>query len=81
MTVLNPKSLPGDHDRITWDAHQGHETRLVRLEEFRGYHEELHRDHVATREFVYRTVAWIAGVIAAAAVAISRLIASGGGAG
>ena len=81
MTEPNPKSPPGDHDRITWDAHQGHEMRLVRLEESRSHHEELHRDHIATKEFVYRTVVWIAGVIAAIAVVISRLIASGGAAG
>ena len=64
MTILNPKSTPGDHDRITWDAHQGHETRLVKLEEYRDHHDKAHEDHVATREqvekvrtLIYRSLA------------------------
>ena len=50
MTILNPKSL--STASVSWDSHQEHAARLIRLEEFRENHESEHEKHVATREML-----------------------------
>ena len=55
-------------DRISTADYEGHEGRIVRLEEFRRAHEREHDNHVATQAWVYRAV------IAAAAPALRAAV-------
>ncbi|MDE0669022.1 MAG: hypothetical protein OXI48_08355 [bacterium] len=75
MTVLDPKAL--STNSVSWDSHQEHAARLIRLEEFQENHKSEHEKHVATREMVadVRTLVYkIAGalVLAIAGLSVAR---------
>ena len=74
MTMLGPKSSPGDQG-LTWDSYQKHVTSLAKLEEYRKQHDKVHEEHVATKAWVYRTVLTIVASLGGIVYGIVRLVA------
>ena len=72
MTVLRPKSL--SDNAVSWDSHQEHAERLIRLEEFRENHESEHDNHVATREMVANLRAGVYKTAGVLILAVAGLI-------
>ncbi|MDE0116079.1 MAG: hypothetical protein OXT07_05625 [bacterium] len=60
----------GEPDPISRVDYQGHEGRIIKLEEWRKSHEKEHTDHVATEAWVYKVAIGAAAAIATAGASI-----------
>ena len=64
MSVAHTGDERGEPDAISRADYQGHEGRIIRLEEFRQSHEKEHNDHVATHAWVYKVGYIVVGLVA-----------------
>ena len=61
-------------DPITTDRYIDHQTRIVRLEEFRKHHEKDHDENVATKNWVHRMGWAVVGTLTVVSVGIATAI-------
>ena len=74
MSAAHVGDTRGEPDPISRVDYQGYEGRIIRLEEFRRFHEKEHTDHVATRAWVYKVGYIVVGLVATAAATIGAAL-------
>lgn len=74
MTDADKGERSSAPDLITTDRYVDHQTRIVRLEEFRKHHEKDHEANVATKNWVHRMGWAVVGTITVVSVGIATTL-------
>ena len=74
MSGVRGDSTRGEPNDISRVDYPGYEGRIIRLEEWRNSHNEMHAEHVATHEWVYKVGFAVVTVIATVAATIAAAV-------